>query len=144
MSRFLYSIVLLIACFAYAQDDLCRPPTVSIISQGPRLTVKKVTLNGPWGNNDATALFPAKDRSAKGGVVFSHSKINWNEGTRDMFPMAITLAVAGAAVILPNRTLTWLPTEDAMNREGAVVICATRWLPGGRRGPGASYRHFGL
>jgi hypothetical protein len=43
---------------------------------------------------------------------------------------ALMLAHAGAAVIVPERSLLWPPTGRSTNREGAVVICAEHWLVG--------------
>lgn len=61
--------------------------------------------------------------------MFSHSAIHLDTGAKvDLLPFALTLARAGAAVIVPRRTLTWLPTDRFSNREAGVVICAERWL----------------
>jgi len=46
----------------------------------------------------------------------------------NLLPFALTLAHAGAAVIVPQRALVWPPKSLSENREGAVVICAERWL----------------
>ncbi len=44
---------------------------------------------------------------ADGGVVFSHSAIHADTGASvDLLPFALTLARAGAAVVVPRRTLT--------------------------------------
>jgi hypothetical protein len=62
-------------------------------------------------------------------VLFSHSAIQADGGLSvDLLPFALTLAHAGAVVIVPERSLLWLPTGRSTNREGAVVICAEHWL----------------
>jgi hypothetical protein len=44
-------------------------------------------------------------------------------------PFALSLAHAGAAVIVPEQPLLWPPNDDYQtNREGAVVVCAEHWL----------------
>lgn len=66
---------------------------------------------------------------ADGALVFSHSAIHTDtRASVDLLPFALTLARAGAAVVVPRRTLTWLPSDRSTNREGAVVICAEHWL----------------
>jgi hypothetical protein len=60
--------------------------------------------------------------------VFSHSSIHADGTSTDLLPLALTLARAGAAVIVPERSLIWPPTDRSTNREGAVVICAEHWL----------------
>jgi hypothetical protein len=61
--------------------------------------------------------------------VFSHSAIHADNGASvDLLVVALTLARAGAAVIVPKRTLTWMPQNRSTNREGAPVVCAGRWL----------------
>lgn len=85
-------------------------------------------LSGNWGSNEATAYLPDKE-IVDGAVVFSHSSIRADTSASvDLVPFALTLAHAGAAVIVPQRTLVWLPTSRSANREGAVVICAQHWL----------------
>jgi len=37
-------------------------------------------------------------------------------------------AHAGAAVIVPQRTLVWLPTSRSANRDAEPVVCAEHWL----------------
>lgn len=92
------------------------------------MIIQKVVLSGEWGSNEATAYLPDK-ASAEGAVVFSHSAIHSDSGaSMDLLPFALTLARAGAAVVVPRRSLTWPPSERSTNREGAAVICAQHWL----------------
>lgn len=86
-----------------------------------------IALSGKWGSNEATAYLPDKE-IADGAIVFSHSAIHSDSGSADLLPLALTLARAGAAVIVPKRTLIWPPADQSMNREGGVVICAEHWL----------------
>jgi hypothetical protein len=90
--------------------------------------LQAVVLTGKWGTTEATAYLPDKE-IADAGVVFSHSAIHSDSGASvDLLALALTLAQAGAAVIVPHRTLVWPARDPWANREGAVVICAEHWL----------------
>lgn len=92
------------------------------------VTVQKVTLSGKWGHQEATFYLPEKE-IADGAVLFSHSAIHADSGASvDLHPFALTLAHAGAAVMLPERTMNWPAADATMNREGAEVVCAEHWL----------------
>lgn len=121
------SLVVLTASFAIAQDRLCDDPEASTVGHDAGVIVQKVTLSGKWGRNDATVYLPDK-AVAEGAVVFSHSSIHADGASTDLLPFALTLARAGAAVIVPERSLLWPPTDRSTNREAAVVICAEHWL----------------
>ena len=89
--------------------------------------MQKVTLSRKWAGNEAIAYLPDK-KIADGAIVFSHSAIHADNGASvDLLVFALTLARAGAAVIVRKRTLTWMPQNRSTNREGAPV-CAGRWL----------------
>jgi hypothetical protein len=121
-------LAILATSLANAQSKSCTTSAASQIDRSDSVIVEKVTLSGDWGTNVATIFRPDKD-IAQGAVLFSHSEIH-QEGQPpvDLFPLAITLTRAGAAVIVPERSLTWLPPERTTNREGGVVICAEHWL----------------
>ena len=124
----LFLIVLLAASIATAQGNLCNPAKASTVDHGIGIVVQRVTLSGTWGSNIATVFLPDKE-IGDGAVLFSHSMIQSDNGAcADMIPLALTLARAGATVIVPERTMVWPPKDEWTNREGAVVICATRWL----------------
>ena len=90
--------------------------------------MQELVLSGKWGTNKATAYLPDKE-IADGGIVFSHSAIHSDTGASiNLLAFALTLAQAGAAVIVPHRTLLWPATDQWINREGGVVICAEHWL----------------
>jgi hypothetical protein len=131
--RFLSAIALalLFGSLATAQDrneKLCNPAAAITVEHDAGVSVQKVTLSGKWGSNEATVYLPDKE-IADGAVVFSHSAIHPDTGDSvDLLPFALTLAHAGAAVIVPQRTLMWPPTDRSTNREGAAVICAEHWL----------------
>jgi hypothetical protein len=109
------------------EENLCNSASAATVNHADRVIVENIVLSGKWGTNDATAYLPDKE-IADGGIVFSHSVIHSDGGTVDLMPLALTLAQAGAAVIVPKRTLIWPPTDQSMNREGGVVICAEHWL----------------
>lgn len=110
------------------EETLCNSASAATVNRDGEVIVQKVVLSGRWGSNEATVYLPAKE-IADGAVVFSHSAIHSESGASvDLLPFALTLARAGAAVIVPQRTLVWLPRSRSENREGAVVICAERWL----------------
>lgn len=120
------------ASFALAQNQskerLCDAASVTTVGHDAGVVVEKVILRGKWGSNDATVYLPDKD-IVDGAVVFSHSTIHSDTGASvDLLPFALMLAHAGAAVIVPERSLIWPPTDGSTNREGAVVICAEHWL----------------
>ena len=120
--------ILFTASIVTAQESLCSSAKASTVDHASGVVVQKVTLSGTWGNNLATVFLPDKE-IADGAVVFSHSAIQRNNGAfRDLLPLALTLARAGAAVIVPDRTMVWPPKDELTNREGAVVICATHWI----------------
>jgi hypothetical protein len=128
------AVTLLICCasLVLAQDrgkeNLCSASSAAVVDRDGEVIVQKVVLSGKWGSNEATVYLPGKE-VANGAVVFSHSAIHADSGAAvDLLPLALTLAHAGAAVIVPERTLVWPPTEPSMNREGGAVICATHWL----------------
>ena len=122
-------LVVLAASFAVAQETLCDATSALAVSRDGSVIVQKITLRGKWGRNEATVYLPDKE-IAEGAVVFSHSTIHEDNGASvDLLPFALTLAHAGAAVIVPERSLIW-PPNDAYksNREGSVVVCAEHWL----------------
>jgi hypothetical protein len=122
------SLLVLTASVALSQDRLCDAGSASTVDHNAGVIVQKVTLSGKWGRNDATVYLPDKE-VAEGAVVFSHSAIHSDTGASvDLLPFALTLARAGAAVIVPERSLVWPPTDRFTNREGAVVICGEHWL----------------
>ena len=127
--QLIWVTLVLTSALAPAQDGLCKPASASTVNSGSSVIVQRVTLSGPWGTNQATVFLPDQE-IADGGIVFSHSTIKStdNDATTDLLPLALTLAHAGAAVIVPDRSITWPSTDRAMNREGAVVVCAARWL----------------
>lgn len=120
-------LLVLSASFAFAQDRLCDSISATTIDHDAEVIIQKVTLGGKWGQNDATVYLPDK-QIVEGAVVFSHSSIHADGASKDLLPLALTLAHAGAAVIVPKRSLIWQPTDQQTNREGAVVICAEHWL----------------
>ena len=126
--------ILILGCssFVLAQDQpkesLCNSASATTAAHKDGVVMQKVVLNGKWGSNEATAYLPDTE-VAEGAVVFSHSAIRADSGASvDMLPFAFTLARAGAAVIVPHRTLSWYPVDRSTNREGAVVVCAEHWL----------------
>jgi hypothetical protein len=125
------TLLVLSASVSVAQDHnqqkLCDAASASTVDHDAGVIVQKVTLSGKWGRVDATVYLPDKE-IAEGGVVFSHSSIQADGAATDLLPFALTLARSGAAVIVPERSLLWPPTDRATNREGAVVVCAERWL----------------
>ena len=132
--RILLAAALLAGCassgFARNQTDesLCNSPAATTVDRDGGVTVENLILSGRWGSNQATVFLPRKE-PAGGAVVFSHSRIHSDTGASvDLLPMAFTLARAGAAVIVPRRTLIWLPRDRSTNREGGVVVCAEQWL----------------
>jgi len=132
MSFRLAATLLLTASLAFAQDPgkerFCDAASATTIDQDAGVIIQKVMLSGKWGHNEAMFYLPDKE-IVDGAVLFSHSAIRSDTGASvDLLPFALTLAHAGAAVIVPKRSLIWPPTESAMNREGAVVICAEHWL----------------
>jgi hypothetical protein len=129
------SAVTLLVCSAslvlaqnQAKDNLCNSASATTVDRNGGVIVEKVVLSGKWGSNEATAYLPGKE-IAEGAVVFSHSAIHADTGASvDLLPFAFTLARAGAAVIVPQRTLVWLPTSRSANREPEPVVCAEHWL----------------
>ena len=112
-----------------SDEKLCySAPPATTVSHDDGVIVQKIVLSGTWGSNDATVYLPDKE-IADGAVVFSHSAIHSDSGASlDLMTLAATLAHAGAAVIIPQRTLLLPATDQWMNREGGVVICAEHWL----------------
>jgi hypothetical protein len=112
-----------------SDEKLCySAPPATTVSHDEGVTVQEIVLSGTWGSNEATAYLPDKE-IADGAVVFSHSAIHSDsDASEDLMAFAATLAHAGAAVIVPQRTLLWPATDQWMNREGGVVICAEHWL----------------
>jgi hypothetical protein len=126
------TLLLLSASLALAQgrskDKLCDAASATTVSHDAGVIVQKVLLSGKWGHHEAIAYLPDKE-IVDGAVLFSHSAIHADTGASvDLLPFALTLAHAGAAVIVPERPLIWPPTDRAMNREGPMVICAEHWL----------------
>jgi hypothetical protein len=130
--RLAATVLLLTASVVFAQDlakkRLCDAASATTIDRDAGVVIQKVMLSGKWGRNEAMFYLPDKE-IADGAVLLSHSAIHADTGASvDLLPFALTLAHAGAAVLVPERSLIWPPTEAAMNREGAVVICAEHWL----------------
>jgi hypothetical protein len=101
---------------------------LSVSPDGDEPTVEKVTLSTPTGKATAHLYIPAmKGHSA--GVVFSHSRVKYQDGVTDLLPLALRLAEAGAAVIVVDRTLEWPIQGSDANRDGGIyTIAALRWL----------------
>jgi hypothetical protein len=133
----LAALLVLSVSLALAQDqniedqskkNFCNGAAATTIGHDAGVIVEKVVLSGKWGRNEATVYLPAKE-IADGAVVFSHSAIDSDTGALvDLLPFALTLAQAGAAVIVRQGTLKWLPIDRSANREGAAAICAEHWL----------------
>jgi hypothetical protein len=126
------TVILAVAVFApsmaAAQDKLCDSAKASTVNRGAGVIVQKVMLGGKWGSSSATIFLPDKE-IAEGVVVLSHSAIHSETGTSvALLPFALTLARAGAAVIVPGRMLNWPPATATTNREGAAVTCAAHWM----------------
>lgn len=126
------TLLVLTASLTFAQNQsmgkLCDAASATTIHRDAGVIVEKVILSGKWGSNEATVYVPDKD-IADGAVVFSHSAIHTETGSSvNLLPFALTLAHAGAEVIAPLRSLVWPPMDRLTNREGAVVVCAARWL----------------
>ena len=118
----------LVMAQAYPKSSLCNFGQPVTIAHDGGVVVQKVILSGKWGSTDAMVYLPDKE-IADGAVVFSHSAIHADTGASvDLAAFAITLAHAGAAVIVPQRTLVWLPTSRSANREAEPVVCAEHWL----------------
>jgi hypothetical protein len=125
---FVAAFVVLGASLALAQDKLCSSATESSVDRTDGVIAEKVTLNGSWGSNVATFLRPDKD-IVPSAIVFSHSDVHPDgRPSVSLLPLAMALARAGSAVIIPERTLSWLPQNESMNREGGVVLCAAHWI----------------
>jgi hypothetical protein len=134
MFRHSLSVLLLFFCgsLAIAQGHPknlpCAFGSTTTVEHNAQVTIHKVTLSGSWGSAVAMVYVPDKE-VADGAVVFSHSSIHADTGTSvSLLPFALTLAHAGAAVIVPQRTLVWLPTSLSANREAEPVVCAEHWL----------------
>lgn len=130
--RFAAVLLLLTSSLAFPQDrskeKLCDTASAATVSYDAGVIAQEVVLSGKWGHNAAMAYLPDQ-KIADGAVVFSHSAIHADtDASVDLLPFALTLAHAGAAVIVLKRPLIWPPTDRAMNRDGAVVICAEHWL----------------
>jgi len=125
------TLFVLTAAFVFAKDQdrnkVCDAASASTADHYAGVIVQKFTLRGEWGRNDATVYLPEKE-IAEAAVVFSHSSILAQGASTDLLPLALTLAHAGAAVIVPERSLLWPPTDQSTNREGAVVVCAAHWI----------------
>lgn len=122
------SIAFLVSSIAFSQNQPCAVSAASIVDRSNSVIVERVTLSGAWGSNTATVLQPDR-QLVEGAVVFSHSEIDQNGlKAADLLPIALTLAQAGAAVIVPERTLNWPPTDRTMNHDGAVILCAAHWI----------------
>lgn len=126
------TLLVLTASLTFAQNQskekLCDAASATTVGHDGGVIIQRVILSGKWGSNSATVYLPDKE-TAEGAVLFSHSAIHAAGGLSvDLLPFALTLAHAGAAVIVPERSLLWLPTDRSTNREGAVVICAEHWL----------------
>jgi hypothetical protein len=137
--RVVLAATLLVCCVpaGFTQDEstdnLCNPASATTVEHDGGVIVQRLVLSGKWGSNEATVFLPQKE-IADGAVLFSHSAIQPETGARvDLLPFARTLAHAGAAVVVPRRSLSWVPSDRSTNREGAVVICAERWLVGHTR-----------
>jgi len=87
------------------EENLCSSASAATVSHGDGVIVQQVVLDGKWGSNQATAYLPDKE-IADAGFVFSHFAIRSDTGASlDLLAFALTLAHAGAAVIVPHRTL---------------------------------------
>jgi len=131
--RFLSTVALLVctAALGFSQDErndiVCNSTPASTVGHEAHVIVQRVVLTGPWGRNEVTAYLP--ENVAESAVLFSHSAIHADSGeSADLRLLARKLAQAGAAVVVPERTLIWSPEDWATNRAGAPVICAHRWL----------------
>jgi hypothetical protein len=126
--RSIATMILVTVSVAHAQEGHCDVTQARTVEHLDGVVVHELTLTGAWGANKARALLP-DERSVESDIVFSHSVIHSEDGTStDLFPFALTLAQAGAAVIVPERSLMWPQKDSSMNREGGLVMCAARWL----------------
>jgi len=132
--RFLSTVVLLVcsAAFGFSQDErndttACSSTPAATVGHEADVIVQKVAFTGEWGRDEVTVYLPRN--VAQSAVLFSHSAIHADSGeSADLRLFALKLAQAGAAVVVPQRTLIWPPVGRSTNRAGAPVICAHRWL----------------
>jgi hypothetical protein len=100
------AVLIILSSFAIAKDqdrgEFCEAVSDSTATPDIGVIIRKVELSGDWGRNDALAYLPLK-KIAEGGIVFSHSSIRVDNASVDLRPLAITLARAGATVIVPER-----------------------------------------
>jgi hypothetical protein len=102
--------------------------TPSVSPHGDEPAVETVTLSTPTGKMTAHVYMPAMSRHVA-GVVFSHSRVKYQDGTTDLLPLASRVSKAGAAVIVVDRTLVWPIQGGDTNRDGGIyTIAALRWL----------------
>jgi len=129
-------LLVLSASIATAQfqgnDAFCDHASAVTVNHDSGVIIQELTLRGKWGQNPATVYLP-ESGLAQAAVVFSHSAIYSDGATTDLLPFAFTLARAGAAVIVPDRTLLrhtnpQQPIRFSTNREPEPVMCASRWL----------------
>ena len=131
--RFLSTLAFLVcsAALGFSQAEInhivCDSAPATTVGHEADVIVQQVVLKGEWGHNEVTVYLPK--RLAESAVLFSHSAIRADNGeSADLRLFAIKLAQAGAAVVVPQRTLIWPSVDRLTNRAGAPVICAHRWL----------------
>lgn len=124
--RLMFAALLLTASIAHA-GARCDVSVASSVQLLRGVMTQKLTLSGTWGKTAATVFMP-NQALVEAAVVFSHAAIRADARTVDMRPLALTLAKAGAVVIVPDRELIWPPVNSSTNREGAVVSCAASWI----------------
>ncbi len=110
-------------------ENLCNAASTATVHHADGVIVKELVLSGKWVTNKATAYLPDKE-IADGGIVFSHSAIHSDTGA-SMRPAGFCSDIGsgwcGCDCPASDFSL-WPATDQWMNREGGVVICAEHWL----------------
>jgi hypothetical protein len=92
------------------------------------LAIQTLSISTP--SEQATAHSYVPERPGPlAAIVIALSAIKFPSTTVNLEPFAITLARAGAAVIVLDRTLEWpLPSDDQSRKGGAMLFAAEDWL----------------
>ena len=128
MQRSFTSLSILLA-LAFSTQVTGQSIKTSAIERRDGLRVQILSLS--VGSQAATARVYFPDVQHKvAAVVFSHSRIKSDQGETDLLPFAESVARAGAAVVVLDRTLFWRTGDDPeINRGGgAIVVAAEDWV----------------
>ena len=127
--RILFLGGLLILTTSVVAQTECRDANGRVVERRDGFTMLSITLPTQPSFKSALAVVANSPRR-RGAYVFMLSKLLVldPQGSTEMLPAAIQLAIEGHSSILIERVLTWPNIDDSVGQMKRQALCAEQWL----------------